>query len=280
MGKTVHPPYQVITLESVDRAIYEWFDHTLGAHVETPSGDRKKVLVNFSSGERFATSRERKGFRDKDGRLVLPVISLNRTSINPDQSMEALGIQTPRMQVARKISGKSNAIENLERTRTPNFRSKQTIYEVTTIPFPNRSIIVYEFSVQAQYMTQLNSILEKFFHELDIQRSFIAELDQHREHTPNGVPFKERFPEDRHYVVAFMKEDVGDSSNFEEFTDQERIVSFTTNIQVPITLHLDPEGERPAVQIEKTSFGLGFGDEHVHFVDDPREMDKIFGMRR
>jgi hypothetical protein len=40
---------------------------------------------------------------------------------------------------------------------------------------------------------------------------------------------------------------------------------------------LDPEGERPAVQVQRTAFGLSLGREEAHVIDDPAEADRIFG---
>jgi len=274
-----HSEYQNVTFETIDQAVVSWFDQTVDAHVLQPNGDRKKVVVNFSAGERWITARERRGLRDKNGVLILPLISLRRTGIEPSPTMSALGTETATLQISKRISPKTNDIQNLYKNRDPQFRtpSKPTVYEVTTIPFPDRSIISYEVQIQAQYITQMNTILEKMFHELDLNKSFVAPFENEGRHPPIGVPFEERKLLDKSYVVGFFDASVTDGGNFEEFTDQERIVRFNTSIRVPAVLQLDPEGEKPSVQVERTAFKLGFAEEKIKFVDDPYELELIFG---
>jgi len=275
-----HTYYENITLETIDQAIKDWFDLTVDSHVNFPNGERKKVAVGFSSGERWITARQKKGVRDNNGVLILPIVSIRRSGIEPTPSMSALGTETATLQISKRITAKTNALQNLNVTRDPAHRTpaKPILYEVTTIPFPDRSIITYEVQVQAQYILQMNSILEKMFHELDISKSFVAPFDNNGRHAPVGEHFESRKKLSKSYVVGFFDTTVSDGGNFEEFTDQERIVRFTTTVRVPAVLQLDPEGEKPSIQIERTSFLLNFGTENTTFVDDPTDADKIFGI--
>lgn len=276
---TEHPAVQVVTLETVDQAIKDWFDKTVDAHVNHPNGERKKVSVGWSAGERWVSGRQKKGIRDSNGVLILPIISIRRSGIEPSPVMSALGAETPVLQVAKRISQKTNNLANLWAQRDPSYRTpaKPVVYEVTTIPFPDRNILTYEIQVQAQYIVQMNTILEKIFHELDIAKSFVAPFDNDGKHPQIGVEFEERKKIDRNYVVGFFDSTLSDAGNFEEFTDQERIVRFNTSIRVPAVLQLDPEGEKPSVQVTRTAFGLNFAEERVHFVDNPEDIEKIFG---
>jgi hypothetical protein len=274
-----HPPIQVVTFETIDQAVKDWFDKTVDAHVVHPNGERKKVSVSWSAGERWVSSRQRKGIRDANGVLILPVISIRRSGIEPTPTMSALGTETPTLQVARRISKKTNDLMNLWTKRDPGHRTpaKPVVYEVTTIPFPDRNVLTYEIQVQAQYITQMNAIIEKIFHQLDIGKSFVAPFDNDNRQPQTGVDFETRKKIDRDYVVGFFDSNISDGGNFEEFTDQERIVRFDTTIRVPAVLQLDPEGTKPSIQVVRTAFGLNFGEEQVCFVDDPEDIEKIFG---
>lgn len=280
MAKKEHSNVRPVTLETVDQAIYDWFDRTVDAHAEHQSGDRRKVPVRMAAGERFSMSRERKGVRDKNGVLILPILTVRRRGIEPQPGMQSLGTETARLTVSRRISGKTNNLMNLNTLRQPSQRMPDpVVFEVTSIPFPDRSVMTYELKIQTQYITQMNSVLEKIFHQLDLQKSFVAPFENQGRH-PLGtaqVQFEERPPFIGGYVVGFFDSTLSDSDNFDEFTDQERIVQYSTNIQVPTTLQLDPEGVEPAVKIEKTAYSVDFGDERVHFVDDPLELELIFG---
>ena len=279
MSETV---YSSVTIETIDQAIKDWFDKTVDAHVQSQAGGSKKVPVILASGERWITSRTKKGLRDKNGVLILPIISVRRTGIEPDVTMQALGTETATLQISKKIDPITNDYKNALAKRIGGLKTShaRAVYQVTTIPFPDRSVMSYELVVQAQYAQHMNSILEKMFHELDLNKSFVAPLDNYNRHPQIGVQFDQRTKTDFAYVVGFMDSALNDGGNLEEFTDQERIVKYSTNIRVPTVLTLDPEGEKPSVQTETTAFSLSFGHEDVRFVDDPAELDKIFGQKK
>lgn len=282
MPSQPHAKLQLVRLEDIDGAVHDWLDRTVDAHVESPNEDRMKVPVIFAAGERWVTSRERRGIRDANGVLILPMMTIRRTAINPDPSKNALGIETPNLQFSRLISPKTNDLQNLNVPRIPSLRSPNpVIYEVTTIPFPDSSIMTYELMIQTQFISQMNTVIEKLLYVLDLRKSFVAPIGNHHRHPLIGDdPFDARPPLKVPYVVGFFEDSVGSSDNFEEFTDQERIIKWSTTLTVPAVLQLDPEGERPGVKVERTSFALSFGKEEACFVDDPAEIERIFGKGR
>ncbi len=268
--------YQNITIETIDQAIFDWFDKTVDVHVEFPNGERRKVPVSFSAGERAVASRQKKAIRDKNGVLILPLVNVTRTSIEPNPNMEALGVETPTLQISKQISGETNTLRNNVKDRIGSFASPKDpiVYEVTTIPFPDRSIMIFKLRIQAQYISQMNSILEKIFNQLDLQKSFVATFEP-RNHPQVGELFEEREPLKSGYVCGFFDSAVNDSGNLSEFTDQERIVQYETTFRVPATLQLDPEGEKPALRREFTSYKVDFGGERICFVRSKEELDRF-----
>lgn len=269
-----------ITIETVDQCVHDWFNLTVDSRVLAPNGELKKTSVLFSSGERWIAAREKKGVRDKNGVLILPLISIRRTGIEAQPQQQAYGVETPNIVVSKRISPKTNIIQNANYYRQNSQRDVQrTVYEVTTIPYPDFSVMTYEVQIQAQYIVQMNSILEKMFHELDIQKSFVMPIDRTRRHPPIGVPFEQRQPFAGGYLVGLLDASLNSGDNFEEFTDQERIVRYTCGLRVPVALTLDPEGEKPSIQVEKTAFDLQLGSEQARFVDDPVDMEMIFSSR-
>lgn len=273
--------YRNIGIEDIDRAIHGWFDNTVNVHVEHPGEESlKKVPVVFASGERWATAADERGIRDKNGVLILPIISVRRVSIEPMRNMSSFGVETNNIHISRRVSKKTSKIKNAINSRNPAEKelNKKTVYEVTTIPYPDFSTFRYEFLAQTQYISQMNTVLEKVFHNLDIQKSFVAKIidsfaSPDRDHDKS---FEEKELLGDYYVVGFFNSDVSDGGNFEEFTDTERIVKYSTQIEVPVYLQLDPQGEKPAIQTELTAYDVDFGDERVCFVDNDEDIDKIF----
>ncbi|HEU5118671.1 MAG TPA: hypothetical protein VFT74_18905 [Isosphaeraceae bacterium] len=287
-----------ITIRDVDRGVKLWFDRVLDVWVTHPDQVRRKVAVKLSSGERFVAAADQQGLRDRDGRLILPVIHITRTGIDPLNNMTALGINVPKLQVARLVSEKASELANLDQSRPISERRLRdsAVYEVWTVPYPSNNNLTYRVKVQASYQSHLNEIVEKLLNRLeffDVPTFVISLADDVRDHanrTGEGStevepaadsPYENRRPLDDYYVVGYIEGSIQDEGNLEEFTDQERILQLQFTFRVPAALMLDPSGERPAVQVEQTAFGISFsGDERITVVDDPAVADKIFGRKK
>jgi len=295
MPPQIRPPTaRNIGIEDIDRAVKKWFSHVVNPYVVTPNGDRRAVPVLFSAGERWVAASDRAGIRDKDGRVILPVIQIGRTGINTSQNLTALGSNVPRLQVSRLISEKTPALAELDRSRPLSSRRlrQAAVYEVYTIPFPITMALPYSVTVQAQYQWQMNQIIQKILSKLEFYDvpSFVIDIDGLNR--PAGVstgegtteltsdeiaPYEIRSALTDYYVVGYLEGDITNEGNMDEFTDQERIIQLRYNFHVPTALMVDPEGEKPAVQKETTAFNISLDAEEVHAVDSPADLDKIFG---
>jgi hypothetical protein len=284
---------RTIRIEDVDRGVKHCFNKVVDAHVDYPDGSKRKVPVKFSSGERWVASADRQGLRDKNGQLILPVIHLSRDSFDPTQGSTALGANVPRLQVARKVSEKTSQLANLDQRRPISQRRLRdgAVYEIVTIPFPVSGQMNFKVSIQAQSMQQINQITERILVQLEFfdVPSFVISLggvddrpvpdgEGSTELEPHSMStYEARPPLDDYYFVGYLDGDWSNQGNLDEFTDQERIVELDFGFHVPVALQLDPGGKRPAVQVELTAFAVRMGDEEVHFVDDPADLDRIFG---
>lgn len=280
--------YRTTTLEDIDRAIRDWFDKTVNARVKTPQEELHKVPVIFSSGERWSTGRTKQAFRDENGVLILPIISVRRVSIEPDPSKMALGVQTDKIQIARLVDPKTTQVKNLLARQVEGNRDYRTtqqkgcaIYDVYTVPFPDRLIATYQLVIQAQFISQMNDILQKTWRVLDIQKSFVAPFENDGRDPPRinqyAHPYQDVKPLTGRYVVGFLESTHTDGGNLEELTDTERIIKYTTDIKVPFVLHTAPEGETSPVKVERTAYKLVLKTEVVNQVEDPADLEKIFG---
>lgn len=287
---------RVIGTVDVDRGVKRWFERVAAPQVSYPDGSMKKAAIRFSSGERWVISADRQGIRDKNGQLILPVIHIARSAFNPVTPSTALGSNVPRLQVARLISDKTTDLANLDELRPISQRRLRgsAVYEIVTIPFPVNGQMEYKVKIQTSNVQQMNEIVEKLLSCLEFfdVPSFVISLDGSEraeglqegegstELVPeNHAPFDIRTPLSNYYFVGYLDGDWSDGGNMNEFTDQERIVEIEFGFHVPVALQLDPAGSRPAVQVEQTAFGVRMGDEQVHVVDDPAELDKIFGLK-
>lgn len=287
---------RTIRMEDVDRGVKRWFSHVAEPSVSTVDGGRRKVPVKFSAGERWVASADRQGIRDRNGQLILPVLHISREGFDPTGGQTALGSNVPRLQVARLVSPKTADLANLDKARPISQRRLRdsAVYEIVTVPFPTVGKMSYKVSIQSSTMQQMNEIQEKILSRLEFfdVPSFVISLtgDERQEGISQGEgstelqahddsPYGSRPPLSDYYLVGYLDGDWSDQGNLDEFTDQERIIELSFNFSVPTALMLDPEGTKPAVQVEQTAFGVQMGDEEVHVVDDPSELDKIFGLK-
>ena len=274
--------YQNVGIETIDRAVRDWFDKTVDVRVKGPNNDLIKVPVQFTQGERWAA---RSAFRDENGVLILPIIAVRRTGIDPDPTRMALGCQTEFITVATLVDPKTNDIQNQEAVK-PFGKKYPPIYDVYSIPFPDRVMANYQLVIQAQYISQMNEILQKIWRSLDIQKSFVAPFENDGRRPPRlnqyGVanPYQPVKPLNSPYVVGFLEETASDAGNFEEFTDGERVVKYTTSVKVPCALSTSPEGEQSALQIQRTAYKLVLKAEVVSTAGSQDELDDIFGTLR
>lgn len=298
MPPEIRPAFaRTIRIEDIDRGVRDWFDKVVNIHVTSPEGDRRKVTIKFSSGERWVAAADRQAIRDRDGRLILPVIQIRRVSLDSESNVSTLGANVPRLQVARLVSEKTSNLANLDELRPISNRRLRgsAVYDVYTVPFPSANTLIYRVRAQCQYQTHMNEIIEKVLNRLEFFNvpSFVISLaGDHREKgisTGDGSTelkpevnseYDDRLPLSDYYVVGYIDGTIGDEGNMDEFTDQERIMQLQFSFRVPVALMLDPAGERPAVQHERTAFGIFLGDETVHLVDDPSDADKIFGREK
>ena len=68
------------TLETIDMAFYDWVNDQLNISVATNKG-WQKVPVLWLTAERTFQIKNDKELRDSVGKLKLPIITINRTSI-------------------------------------------------------------------------------------------------------------------------------------------------------------------------------------------------------
>jgi hypothetical protein len=286
MGSIMEKTFIPLTIRVVDQAVKDWFDKTVAPVVTTNDGDRKVVPTVFSQGERWAIGRVKDGnngaMRDENGVLMLPIISIRRTSIDTDASQTALGVQTDNITVAKRVDFKTGDLQSLERLKNPEQRLgyDPVVYDVYTIPFPDRVILSYQVVIQTQYIGQMNEVIQKMWRMLDIQKSFVMPIHNDGRTPPRSTGYREVKPLDKPYLVGFFEDAYADSGNFEEMTDSERIVKYTTTFTVPAALSTSPDGTEPLVRVERTAYKVTIPEENVRWVDNPADLDKIFGPER
>jgi len=263
-GSSIDPTYTLppCTIEDVDRALFNLFDKDLALFYKTKS-NTKPVPVIFATGERFAILRRKKPLRDKAGSIILPLISIMRSGIEQTPGKGGATNQTSNITIKKKLSpedpsyqrllnkeglqhqddradsshfnlaanGGTGANPGTVATRRPttipssDVRSGKLIgtnklgnnfYEIYIIPPPKYFTATYEVTFWTQYTQQMNSLL------MNMMTSY---------HSLGANGF--RIESDKgYYFVAYVDPALNSGNNFDDFSDNERIVKYSFNVQV------------------------------------------------
>jgi len=266
-----------VTIETVDQAAVDYFDKKLDIHVDSER-TRKKVPIHFASGERWKLIRKNK-FRDENGTLILPVISITRTDIDRTRGFGGMAQETRSITVSSIIHPKTSPIQKLidARKESKHFintnKDDSIVREYLTIPFPDFATIYYEVSIWAQYQQQMNEILEKFFHKYEHLDSFVMPVEYDGRHRKGNS----------YYFVGFREGNITPQSNTEDFTDQERLIKYAYTFRTPVYFLLDPKDDALSYGEDETGHNTVYKKQNSinlklkETVLSLEEFEKLFG---
>jgi len=225
------------TIETIDYALYEWVDKELDISTNTAKGF-KKVPIKWTSGERAWMSKKDSNLRDKDGTVILPIISIERTGVSKDPNKKGSiwGNIPPvfkdeyggTITVAKRIKQDKTSIftraANKRRTGKLNIKTEKkpkVVYETLSIPIPVYVEASYKISIRTEYQQQMNEIMQPFFT---------------RPRGSNIVNIKY----DGHTYPAFIEGEFSLNNNTSELGPDER--TFLTEINIRVLGSLIGEG--------------------------------------
>jgi len=258
-------------LEDVDRAMFRLFDNDIPLVYQQKDGTTRKVPVIFATGERFAINRRKEPLRDKNGALILPLVTMTRTGIE-QQAPKIIEVpDAGTISIKRRISnddplyqrvvnslnlenaqtGAGNRSESLSRPARktggrllePNLAGG--LYETITIPTPKFYTAKYEITLWTQYTQHSNSILTTIMSGYHNTRARTYRIE-----TPAG-----------YWFVATFETGISSENNFDNMSDEERIIKSTLTAEVSayiISPELPgiPNGTRRHISATQFSFGI------------------------
>jgi hypothetical protein len=112
------------TIETVDMSVFEWVNEEMDLHTTTNRGF-KKVPVIWVSAERAFQSKRSKEMRDKEGALILPLISVERAGFEKDPTRK--GPAWAHVPPVDDLKGGSFTItRQIKQDKTSNFANADT----------------------------------------------------------------------------------------------------------------------------------------------------------
>lgn len=113
-GDLTIPP---VGIDDVDRALFHLFDKEIPFTVGGDGTDSRKVPVLMAAGEKWALNKRMRALKDRNGALILPLITIIRTNVfqDPVQDITGRGInqQTGEIVIRRKLDRTDRNYQNL-----------------------------------------------------------------------------------------------------------------------------------------------------------------------
>ena len=222
------------TLETIDTGIFEWVDEILDLHTKTNRGIYKVPTIWLGT-ERVWQIKNDVRFRDDIGKLILPIISINRDSVAKDPTFK--GAFQAHMVEQRDYKGGAHEVSNeINGEKTRNFQNnlkpgtQETGYvdenhlvvkNHYTAPIPSYVTINYSITLRTEFQQQMNDLLTPFI-------------------TRTGQINAFTFIKDGHKYEAFIQQDYGMNNNSTNIGEDERM--FETKVVIKTLGYLVGEG--------------------------------------
>jgi hypothetical protein len=149
--------------KDIDESIFYYMENVIKPTV-TQNNVVQKVPVIYGSPERWKQVQKDGYYRDKKGKIMMPLITFKRSSIEKNRSLtNKLDANSPNnLQVFQKQFSKKNEYDNfnLLNNRIP----KKEYYAVIV---PDYVTIMYDFIISTYYVEQLNKLIEAMNYSSD-----------------------------------------------------------------------------------------------------------------
>ena len=233
-------------IEDVDRAVFKLFDEDLPLFFETKD-KTERIPVIFATGERAFVLRRNKPLTDRHGALILPLVSILRSGLSQEKTAGGFGVGPGNgsQEIFRRkhidsmalfeennaegLLNQANAVTENKHVG-PSVRGKgrnvskaiiknsfsSPVTEIISMSNPRYFSATYEITLWAQYLQQMNGIIEAIITNYT-----------------NGPSKSFRLESDKGYwFVAYTDPTFNGDLNFDSMTDAERIVKYNFSISV------------------------------------------------
>lgn len=237
-------------IEDVDTAVFNLFDSGIGfTNLDVTSANKavsvKKPFVIFATGERFALSKRLKVPRDKNKKLMLPAISVRRTSITQTSDditgrginqftgkltikrrldsgdvdyqnlINKIGLQNANLPETSRDTGANANVEEILEGGLLTPQLGDNVWEMITIPQPQYFTSTYEVTFWSNYNQHMNYLIET------LMASFLPQGRMHKLITDKG-----------YWFMAYADDSYNSQENFDGFAEDKRVVRYSFNMTV------------------------------------------------
>tara|TARA_B100001123_G_scaffold50596_1_gene52177 strand:+ start:10309 stop:11625 length:1317 start_codon:yes stop_codon:yes gene_type:complete len=249
------------TIEDVDRGLFNLFNEEIPFYFQLEEQSRR-VPVIFATGERFAILRRNRPLRDKAGALILPLISMIRTSISQEVSRGSGPGQTQPLVVKKRLDKRDPeyqrlinrlALKNQDDVATTSHKLEGKGDGTKPGTVGTRRQVSLLTTPQAREGKLLTSDLSRNIFEIitippvkhfmaTYEITFWTQYTQQMNDMATALMSSYqnmhkrtfRLETDKGYwFVGYVTADLSSNSNLDDFTDSERIIKYTFTVEVP-----------------------------------------------
>tara|TARA_Y100000034_G_scaffold60777_1_gene73826 strand:+ start:394 stop:1257 length:864 start_codon:yes stop_codon:yes gene_type:complete len=260
------------TLETIDEAFFQYVDEVFNIHTTTRNGF-EKVPILWMTAERSYQIKNDKNLRDKHGSLILPIATIERTSVEKDPTKKGIFFaNVPPVNdekggsivIARKIKqNKTRNFANADAYRLFGqlnypFKNKKIVYQTVSVPMPVYVTINYSITLRTEYQQQMNEMLTPFITKIGGINYFV-------------------FKKDKHSYEAFIEQEFAQDNNISALAEEEKMYQTAVNIRV--LGHLIGQGnnqDQPKIVVRENAVSVKIPRERVINKDEPEHDDDAF----
>jgi len=197
--KLGEPEFQPSTIETIDRALFDYVDDTLDIFCSTNKG-WNKVPFYWAGAERAYQIKHDRELRDSNGVLIYPLMTVERTTLTRDiGNRDSIFAPIPESKYSKYNSITVGRV--IKQDKTANFanadskrvvlnvgngqetyprQNKKVVYETLTMPIPVFLEATYTLTIKTEYQQQMNEILTPFMTAPGGINYFVAQKDGHK----------------------------------------------------------------------------------------------------
>ena len=252
-----------VGVEDADAALFNLFDKEIPFQVSTSDKNReemKKVPVIFAAAEKWALAKRQRALRDRNGTLILPLITVVRTTIQQTSADDITGRginqQTGEILVRRRLDKSDRGYQGLINRLLLKHQTNLAVASVDADPgqlttdralgalasdptvqdgglmLPDRQNNVYETLVlpTPQFFTAMYEVT--FWTQYTVQMFQLVEL-LISSFLPQGNAWRLDTPKGYWFVATVDGNVYNAEQNFDDMSQEERMIKYKFTVKVP-----------------------------------------------
>jgi len=257
------------TLETIDQAFFRFMDERMNIFSTTNEGWKKTPII-WTSAERSYQIKNKKELHDDSGTLILPLITIERTSVVKDPTRKGAfwGNVPPKSDykngsivVTRKMHqektmnfARADALRKKGQINFPR-KNEKVVYQSYVIPMPVYVDITYNIILRTEYQQQMNEMVTPFITRTGGINHFVMK--------DNG-----------HFYEGFIEAPFSPENNVRMMENEER--KYQTMLDIKVLGYLigdDKNQPTPKVIVRESAVEVKIPRERVIMGDSPELND-------